>query len=150
MCGLYTPIVSKIIRHTGIVDSIGQGSVVVRIVQSSACAACHAAHLCRSAESKERLLTVQTDEGADFAVGQQVQIEGTVKKGLNAVLLAYVMPLVLILSAMMIATSMGVSEPMSALIAMGVLISYGTVLWLLRHTLQRRFAFTIKPQQTVY
>ena len=43
------------IKHDGIVIAVnGDGTVLVRIVQTSACAACKAKAMCASAESKEK------------------------------------------------------------------------------------------------
>ena len=43
------------IKHDGIVIAVnGDGTVRVRIVQTSACAACKAKAMCASAESKEK------------------------------------------------------------------------------------------------
>ena len=62
------------IRHSGVVESIEEGCVHVRIVQTSSCAACKVAGYCNAAESKEKMIDVYCDAVADFKVGQQVTV----------------------------------------------------------------------------
>ena len=48
------------IKHDGIIIALnGDGTALVRIVQTSACAACKAKAMCASAESAEKEMTVQ-------------------------------------------------------------------------------------------
>ena len=50
----------KMIKHDGIIIALnGDGTALVRIVQTSACAACKAKAMCASAESAEKEMTVQ-------------------------------------------------------------------------------------------
>ena len=51
------------ISHSGIVESIEDGCVKVRIVQTSACAACKVAGYCNAADSKEKSVDVFGDAG---------------------------------------------------------------------------------------
>ena len=46
---------SNKIRHEGVIDSIDEGCVHVRILQTSACAACKVAGYCNAAEAKEKI-----------------------------------------------------------------------------------------------
>ena len=50
---------SQKICHSGIVERIDDGCVHVRIVQTSACAACKVAGYCNAAESKEKIIDVK-------------------------------------------------------------------------------------------
>ena len=49
---------SNKIRHEGVIDSIDEGCVHVRILQTSACAACKVAGYCNAAEAKEKIVDV--------------------------------------------------------------------------------------------
>ncbi|MCF0194549.1 MAG: SoxR reducing system RseC family protein [Bacteroidaceae bacterium] len=136
---------SKTIHHTGTIRSVGQGSVEVAVIQSSACSACHAAGLCHSAESKERVIRVATLNPSRFAVGQAVVVEGALRMGLKAVGLAYVGPLVVLMAAVTAAQAIGWSEPACALAGLASLVPYGIALWLFRTRLQSRFSFSVRP-----
>ena len=50
---------ADIIKHQGIVENINSSHIKVRIVQTSACAACSAKGHCASADTKEKIIDVQ-------------------------------------------------------------------------------------------
>ena len=68
------------IKHVGIVQAIENGRVIVRIVQSSACATCKAAQQCNAAESKAKTVFVYTDN-AEYFVGQDVVVTASYDDG---------------------------------------------------------------------
>ena len=49
---------SQKISHSGVVESILDGCVKVRIIQTSACAACKVASHCNAAESKVKIVDI--------------------------------------------------------------------------------------------
>ena len=49
---------ADIIKHRGIVEKVDGAHITVRIVQTSACAACSAKGLCNASESKEKQIDV--------------------------------------------------------------------------------------------
>ena len=86
------------IRHEGIVESIGAKSCLVRILQASACSSCSARQLCRSSESKEKVIEVK-GHYPTLQVGDNVTLIGSVRQRLRASVLAYVIPLIIMLVA---------------------------------------------------
>ena len=91
------------IKHDGIVESIGAGKVTVRILQASACSSCRARQLCRSSESKEKLMEVR-GHYPTLHVGDSVTLVGSVRQGIRASVLAYIVPLVLMLVVLFLGT----------------------------------------------
>ena len=64
---------SNKIRHEGVIDSIDEGCVHVRILQTSACAACKVAGYCNAAEAKEKIVDVFCDAiDQNLTKGQQI------------------------------------------------------------------------------
>ena len=131
------------IRHEGIVESIGTESCSVRILQASACSSCSARQLCRSSESKEKTIEVK-GHYPTLHVGDTVTLSGSVHQGLRASVLAYVVPLLLILVALFAGTRLG-GEGTGALAALLVLALYYGVLYLMRDKLGKKFEFSIAP-----
>ena len=129
------------IKHDGIVESIGEGKVTVRILQASACSSCSARQLCRSSESKEKLIEVRGDHPT-LHVGDSVTLQGSVRQGLRASLLAYIVPLILMVVALFYGTHLN-GEAAGALAALLVLAIYYGVLYLLRNKLGKQFEFSI-------
>ena len=129
------------IKHEGIVESIGTESCRVRILQASACSSCSARQLCRSSESKEKLIEVR-GHYPTLHVGDGVTLVGSVRQGLRASVIAYVVPLVLMVIALFIGTRLA-GEGTGALAALLVLALYYGVLYLFRDKLGKEFAFEI-------
>ena len=88
---------SKEISHTGKVISVGPQVTTVEIVSKSACASCHAASLCTAFESVRKEVEVPTDPSAGFAVGDEVEVQLRGSLGPKAAVLAYVIPLFILL-----------------------------------------------------
>lgn len=131
------------IRHEGIVESIDEGLVVVRILQVSACASCGARKVCRSSESKERFVDVRTDDAARYVVGQPVAVVGQARLGMKAVRIAFLYPLVLLV-AVLAGGASSLGESRAALVALAAVVAYDLVLALFRGKLQREFSFSIE------
>ena len=87
---------ADIIKHRGIVEKVEEAHVVVRIVQTSACAACSAKGLCNASESKEKQIDVY-EVNAPYRVGEEVVLIGTTSMGMRAVALAFGVPLLLLI-----------------------------------------------------
>ena len=130
------------IRHKGIVEHIGTEDCHVRILQASACSSCGARQLCRSSESKEKVIEVK-GHYPTLHVGDPVTLIGSVRQGLRASVLAYVLPLVLMLAVLFAGTYLG-GEGLGALAALLTLALYFGVLYLMRDKLGKEFAFKIK------
>ena len=131
------------IDHTGIIESIENNLISIRIIQQSACAGCHAKSMCTASDSKEKIIEV-IDNSGRFHVNEQVMICGESSLGLLAVLYAFVIPLLLIVLALAIGTSMQLSETASALLGMLTVIPYYGLLYLFRNKLKKKFVFTLK------
>lgn len=131
------------IRHDGVVDSIDGQTVVVRITQSSACGGCQARNICRAAESKDKLVEVQCADAGLLKTGQVVTVAGAESLGMKAVMWAFGLPLVLLLTAMIVVMALTGDERMAALAALGILVPYYIVLFLMRERLKKDFKFRI-------
>ena len=131
------------IGHEGIVERISGDTVFVRILQQSACAGCHAKNLCAAANSKSKIIEV-TDRPGEYHPGEEVMIYGQESNGLFAVLLAFVIPLVVVIAAIFILMRIGWSETSAGLTGLLLLVPYYGVLALFRKKLKRKFVFTLE------
>ena len=130
------------IRHEGIVESIGAKSCLVRILQASACSSCSARQLCRSSESKEKVIEVK-GHYPTLQVGDNVTLIGSVRQGLRASVLAYVIPLIIMLVALYVGTRLG-GDGIGALAALLFLAIHYGILFLFRDKLDKHFSFKIE------
>jgi sigma-E factor negative regulatory protein RseC len=133
---------AETIRHEGIVESLGAEGCTVRILQASACSSCSARQLCRSSESKEKLVEVK-GHYPTLHVGDRVMLVGSVRQGLRASVLAYVVPLIIMLVVLFLVTH-HYGEKLGALAALLALALYYGVLFLLKDKLAGQFSFRIE------
>ena len=134
---------SETIHHTGIVTRISQEAVFVRITQRSACSGCHAKARCSASEQKEQIIEIP-DRTGHYAVGERVEICGQIHLGMEAVVLAFVIPLILVVAGVVSGLSLGCDESASGLISLLTLVPYYGALYLFRNRLKRRFVFTLR------
>ena len=132
------------ITHAGVVEHIDGSRVRVRIVQTSACAACKVSGHCNAAEAKEKLVDVFTASASQLKVGDAVTVAASRQMATQALLLAFGLPLVIMLAVLLAVLSLTGREGLSALCALGALLPYYGVLWLFRGRLQQRMAFWIE------
>lgn len=139
---------SQSISHDGVVKSAHSNHISVQILQSSACGGCAAKSLCSSVESKERLIDVAVGDATAFHEGEAVTVIGKLSDGLNAAVLAYVVPLCLLVLVLVITQRMSGREEMAAIAGLLALVPYYGVLYLFRGSLQRRFSFVVEKKRT--
>lgn len=135
---------SQKISHTGVIERIEGGSMKVRIVQTSACAACKVASHCNAAESKVKIVDVFGCDTTNYSTGQEVTVWASKDVANKALLLGFGVPFLLLVSVLMIALRLTASEGVAALVALGSLVPYYFVLWLLRDRIQRGISFQIE------
>ena len=134
------------IKHQGIVENIDGAHLQVRIVQTSACAACSIKGHCSSADSKEKLIDVNDPASAQICrPGDRVWVMGQLSMGYMAFLLAFVVPFVLLVVALFVFMALWKHELYAALCSLLLLIPYYFILWLNRTRLGKKFSFTIQP-----
>ena len=152
----------KMIKHDGIIIALNEdGTALVRIVQTSACAACKAKAMCASAESAEKEMTaVLLGERQDFAVGDSVEVMVQQKMGWKAVVLAYLLPFFVMLAVMFIGNGLlsigdgatgllgdeAKREAVLGTVALCAMAVYYIVLGLFKDKLQREFSFTARKR----
>ena len=132
------------ISHSGIVERIEDGCVKVRIVQTSACAACKVASHCNAAESKVKIVDVFCCDTAKYRTGQEVVVSASKDVANKALLLGFGAPFLLLVCVLLIALRLTSDEGMAALIALGALVPYYFALWLLRDRIQRHISFQLE------
>ena len=135
---------SQIISHSGMIERIEGDSIKVRIVQTSACAACKVASHCNAAESKVKVVDVFGCDATKYATGQEVTVWASKDVANKALLLGFGVPFLLLVCVLMIALRLTANEGIAALIALGSLVPYYFALWLLRDRIQRGISFHIE------
>ena len=133
------------IKHLGIVENIQGSHLSVRIVQTSACAACSVKGHCSSADSKDKIIDIIDTAAASYQVGENVMVVGETSMGMQAVALAFIIPFVLLIFTLFLFMALIENELYAAPLSLAVLVPYYYILWLNKTRLKQKFSFTIKP-----
>ena len=159
----------KMIKHDGVIIALNEdGTALVRIVQTSACAACKAKAMCASAESAEKEMTVVLlgengnvktennstqsyttlhDSTQSYHVGDTVEVMVQQKMGWKAVVLAYLLPFFVMLAVMFIGNAIwAVREEILGTVALCAMALYYLVLGMFKDKLQKEFSFTARKK----
>ena len=151
----------KMIKHDGIIIALNEdGTALVRIVQTSACAACKAKAMCASAESAEKEMTVVLLGDEQWVVGNEVEVMVQQKMGWKAVMLAYLLPFFVMLAVMFIGNGLlamgdgaigllgdeAKREAVLGTVALCAMALYYLVLGMFKDKLQKEFSFTAKKK----
>lgn len=135
------------ISHSGVIDRIEGEHVKVRIVQTSACAACKVAGYCNAAESKEKIVDVFCDSVAKtLTVGQTVTVTAPGEVASRALLWAFGIPFLLMVSVLFVVLRWTDNEGLAALSGLGSLIPYYIILWLFRDKMRKQLAFSLEVE----
>ena len=136
---------TNIIRHQGVIDTIEGAHIQVRILQTSACSACSLKGHCGSTESKEKTVDVYRFDTSSYRVGDAVTVIATTSMGMQAVLLAFAVPFILIILALFLTMKVtDGNELVSAGAGLFVLLPYYLLLYMNRGRLSKRFTFDIE------
>lgn len=132
------------ITHEGIIEKISHNRVTVRILQESACSACHAKGVCMAADSREKLVEI-VDFSGRFHENERVTIEGKESIGYKAVFWAFVLPLMILITTLVLTLTLwNFSETEAAISAIVALVPYYLVLYFRRNKMSNSFQFQIK------
>lgn len=135
---------SESISHKGTIVSITPQVTTVAFTQHGACSQCHAAGLCGMGDMAEKTVEVPTDPYNKRKVGDEVEVLLKASMGFKAVYLAYLVPLVILLAAILGLMALGVGEVIAGLSGIAAVAVYYLVVWLLRGRLQNEYVFVIK------
>jgi sigma-E factor negative regulatory protein RseC len=137
---------TDIIKHRGRVEKVEGSHVVVRIVQTSACSACSIKGHCNASESKEKLIDV-FEVNASYQIGEEVVLLGTTSMGMQAVLLAFGVPLVILIVALGITMHLTDGDALiSSLVGLLSIVPYYFAIHFNKDKLKKTFSFTIEKQ----
>lgn len=135
---------SSEISHRGRIVEITPEFTTVEIVSESACASCHAKGLCSLGDIKTKIVQLPTSGWDNYSVGDEVDVVLKASMGHKAVWLAYVVPLIVMVAALLLLGGAGVSELFAGLGAIGAVAVYYFVIWLLRSRLANEYIFKIR------
>lgn len=135
---------SKIVTHKGKVIHLEGLDVRVMIESMSACAACHAKGMCTLSDKEDKIIDIKVsaERAAKLNVGDEVMVAVSQQRGMQAVLLAYILPAIVVILSLILLLKL-LPEPIAILSALAVLGIYYYVLYLFRNKLNAKFIMSI-------
>ena len=133
----------KQIDHEGTILEIKDGRITVEIINVSACARCHTKGTCTVSDKKKKLIDV-IDYNNKYCIGEKVKLIYQESLGWFALMLAYVIPLLLVLLVLFITTTIINNELISGFLSVAILVPYYIILSFFKGNLKNTFSFTIE------
>ncbi len=121
----------------GTVISSENNHVVVSVHCVSACAYCAQENICGSHGAKEKVYKIPVSDSALYQKGQIVELSVSEKSLYLSMFLAYILPVLVLVTTIGIGELWGFSDTVSALAAIGGICVYGLILRCCRKKLEK-------------
>ena len=128
----------------GIVSKITDTEITVSVKCSSACHECSHRDGCCLSEIVAKQITVPINDSKTYQLGQLVELEISNKSMCYSIIYAYVLPLILVITTLVVLSNLGYSETTSALWGLIVLIPYYILLSKINSWLKNKIHIKIK------
>ena len=129
--------------HEGEIIGIDNHYVHVKILLNEACQNCRSKKACMVFTARERIIDIKTEQSQSFEIGEKVNVKIATTVGMKAVLYAYVLPVVFLLTSILLGSHYIQKEIIVIAIGLGILVLYYILLYFLKSKINRTFTFTI-------
>lgn len=133
------------IWHEGIVRDIKAQTIEVVIHSHSACSGCHAKGACGMSDVKQKIIIAERP-AFDLKAGDSVVVYAAMGNAVYSVIIAYIVPSILIISAIFFLVRAGVSELTAAITSLILLGGYFWALYLFRNKIGKKIKFTVSKK----
>ena len=135
------------ICRKGIVRAINGDDISVEVIVSSACSGCHAKSICIPSDRRKEVITVKNTYHENFQVGETVELLLETSAGNKAVILAYVLPLVVLLALLFGCYALTHNELLSVGIGVLGVIVYYLVLKSFSKGVEKGITFAVRKRE---
>ncbi len=129
--------------NQAIVKKITSSAVYVEMTIHSACSGCHAKTVCLASERKQETFPVEVANPAQFEIGETISIQMHKSVGHQAVLMAYVYPVVVLMTFLLSVYAITSNELLSIGAAFAATAIYFIILKLSQKKIEEKITFTI-------
>lgn len=133
------------IRQSATVIRVDASEIEVEVCRPDACAACKAKNVCSEGGGQGKRMTLLND-GQGYRAGEQITLVMRRSSGLKAVVIAYLVPVFLIVAALLVFQTLHIKETLSALLTLGILGLYFLVIRLLGGRIKRELTIEIEKE----
>lgn len=133
------------IRQSATVVRLSEQEIEVEVCRPEACAACKARSVCSEGGGQGKRMTLVND-GQGYAIGEQVTLVMRRSAGIKAVIIAYFVPVFLIVTILLTSQQLGVRETPAAGIALATVAVYYLAVRLFRARLKGGMTIEIEKE----
>ena len=94
-------------------------------------------------EMKEKIISIPLPKDKNLSIGQEVKISMGLGQANRAVIFAYLIPAIILVSMIFILNALKIDEGLNALISVGSLAPYYLILYLFRNRIKQKFEYEI-------
>ncbi|MFI3279270.1 MAG: SoxR reducing system RseC family protein [Rikenellaceae bacterium] len=135
---------SKKFTHSGKILSVEGNAVRVGFQTSGACGGCSARSKCGMVDSSTREVLIELRPGESYSVGENVEVAISYQIGIMSVIVAYIIPLIILIGALGLSAALGVEDGLAAIVSLSLVAIYYFVVYLCRSKLDKQIKFTIE------
>ncbi len=130
----------------GIVRAVNGENVEVEIIVQSACSGCHAKSICMPSDKRNETVTAKNVYGIALGTGDKVQLAMKTSSGNKAVMWAYVLPFVVLMSALFGMYAITRNELLSVIVSLSLVVAYYFALKKRNRKFEKEFQLHIKSK----
>lgn len=135
---------TKTTKHTGILCDQTPDLYRVKITSYTACASCHAKGACSAADLQDKIIDVDKKNCRKLTIGESVDVVISQNSAIFAVVIAYTIPVLLIILIMVLSIITGIKESWAALLILGTLAVYFVILFIFKHKLKEKIKISVE------
>lgn len=132
------------IRHSATVERIEEEQYIIKIVSLSACASCHAKGACPSSDKKDKYIEFPVRNCRKLDIGEEVNIIISQENGQAAFVIAYTIPVMIIILAVIILKLIDATQAISAITILVAIAAYFVGLYKLRDKLEKKIKIKVE------
>jgi positive regulator of sigma E activity len=134
----------SILQHPGTVSKIENGIIYVDIQVESACAKCHAHSYCTAFGKKDKIIEIEERKYPEVTVNDRVNVIIRESLGMQALLLGYIFPVIVLVIALFITYGFTAHEGLSALVTLIAVGIYYLMLVVMKNKIRKHFTFSLE------
>ncbi len=134
------------ICREGIVRSVEGDEITVEVIVSSACSGCHAKSICIPSDRRQERITVKNTRNEQYEVGETVELLLETSAGNKAVVLAYVLPLIVLLMLLFGCYALTHKELLSVCVGVLGVVLYYLILKSAGKSIEKGITFGIRKK----
>ena len=135
------------ICREGIIRSVDGDDISVEIIVSSACSGCHAKSICIPSDRRKEIITVKNARNEEYRVGETVELLLETSAGNKAVVLAYVLPLLVLMALLFGCYALTHHELLSVGISVLGVVVYYLVLKSFSKGMEKKIEFGVRKMR---